>query len=122
MTENEFYELVRQMRNKQTEYFRSGKSISVLQESKELERKVDRAINEKNSPGKSGTVGTQGTIWNNGLMSIEEYFELVTSCKPVSNDVFIPVKDVFELMRRWGKMQFEQGEISGKAKAGQLGQ
>lgn len=49
MKENEFYDLVLQMRNAQKEYFRT-RSKSVLECSKELERKVDAAIGEHEQP------------------------------------------------------------------------
>ena len=49
MKENEFYDLVLQMRNAQKENFRT-RSKSVLECSKELERKVDAAIAEHEQP------------------------------------------------------------------------
>ena len=45
MSENEFYELVARMRAKQKEYFRT-KDLNALNESKRLEREVDKALKE----------------------------------------------------------------------------
>lgn len=45
MTGREFVELVRDMRAKQVEYFKT-RSSDVLRESKQLERRVDAAIRD----------------------------------------------------------------------------
>lgn len=44
---NEFIELVREMRNAQKEYFKT-RDKNILQKSKELERKVDALLQQKN--------------------------------------------------------------------------
>lgn len=49
MDNKEFIELVRQMRNAQKEYFRT-RDKRILACSKELERRVDKAIEESNEP------------------------------------------------------------------------
>ena len=49
MDSNEFYNLVRQMRNAQKEYFRT-RDKRILTCSKELERRVDNAITEYYEP------------------------------------------------------------------------
>lgn len=45
MSKEEFYNLVAQMRSKQQEYFKT-RNANVLIESKELEKKVDREIQD----------------------------------------------------------------------------
>ena len=49
MSEKEFYDLVRQMRNAQKEYFRT-RDRRILTCSKELERRVDKALQEHFEP------------------------------------------------------------------------
>lgn len=44
MTAHELADLVKKMRDKQTEYFRRGRQASVLQECRDLERRVDEAV------------------------------------------------------------------------------
>lgn len=53
MSENEFYELVARMRAKQKEYFRT-KDLNALNESKRLEREVDKALLEHEEDLKGG--------------------------------------------------------------------
>lgn len=45
MTLDELAKLVKEMREKQREYFRT-RNASILRESKDLERRVDRAVEE----------------------------------------------------------------------------
>lgn len=45
MNRDEFYELVGEMRAKQKEYFKT-RDANILQESKELERKVDKELSD----------------------------------------------------------------------------
>lgn len=47
MNAREFFTLVTRMRDKQKEYFRT-RSVSVLQESKQLEKQVDNEIRRVN--------------------------------------------------------------------------
>ena len=49
METKEFYDLVRQMRNAQKEYFRT-RDKGILTCSKELERRVDNALSEHYEP------------------------------------------------------------------------
>lgn len=49
MTEPEFYDLVKRMRETQKDYFRS-RSPDVLQQSKALEREVDDAVEAYYAP------------------------------------------------------------------------
>jgi hypothetical protein len=47
MSHDEFKDLVRRMRSKQKEYFRGGRVGSVLNECKDLERRVDDVLADK---------------------------------------------------------------------------